>query len=277
MNMKRTSSSLILAMALGVTCQPGHAGLVTEPLGVKGSIVDQGISADTLGFKHGASAAKLPFDGGDGPDYITPIGPGPGSILVDSVGAPGLVGSDAADSLVGSDAADSLVGSDAADSFDGGDGPDYLVGSDAADSFDGGDGPDYVYEMIEMALSSAGGVPVTLQDLFVIPGVFDALHAKGRMGDDLRGYVDWLMMTGLVVETELGLWVEEGTRLSFAEAGPAPSGELKSVQGPMNPVNGWKVEEGTVVNGYTEVEWTYLTGRPQEPSTPGLWVEEGSR
>lgn len=240
-------------MALGATFQMGHAGLITEPLGVNGPIVDQGLTTDrlgmsgpivgqgiitdTLGFKDGAPAPKLPFDGGDGPDYLQPIGPGPG------------------DALVGSDAADSLVGSDAADS---------LVGSDAADSFDGGDGPDYVYEMIEMALASAGGLPVTLQDLLVIPGVFDALHAKGPVGDELRGYVDWLIMTGELLRGEGGdrLIGGMGTdRLTFAEAGPAPTGEFTSGQAPIDPVNGWKVEEGEVTtNGYTEVEWTYLTG-----------------
>ena len=296
--MKRTSSILLIVSLATVV----RGGLTTDTLGVKGPVVDQGIITDTLGF-----------DGGDGPDYVTPIGPGPGSILVGSdaadsfdggdgpdylqpirlgkgnalVGsdaADSLVGSDAADSfdggdgpdylvgsdaadsfdggdgpdylqpirlgkgnaLVGSDAADSLVGSDAADSFDGGDGPDYLVGSDAADSFDGGDGPDYVYEMIEMALSSAGGLPVTLQDLFALPGVFAALHAKGPVGDELRGYVDWLMMTGELLG---GPGSDKGT---FLEEGPAPTGEINRVQPPYELVKDFETELG-------------------------LWVEKGTR
>ena len=175
----------------------------------------------------GSDAADS-FDGGDGPDYLQPIRLGKGN------------------ALVGSDAADSLVGSDAADSFDGGDGPDYLVGSDAADSFDGGDGPDYVYEMIEMALSSAGGLPVTLQDLFALPGVFAALHAKGPVGDELRGYVDWLMMTGELLG---GPGSDKGT---FLDEGPAPTGEINSVQAPYELVKDFETELG-------------------------LWVEKGTR
>ncbi len=283
--MKRTSSILLIVSLATVV----RGGLTTDTLGVKGPVVDQGIITDTLGF-----------DGGDGPDYITPIGPGPSDFLVGSDVADSFDGGDGPDylqpirlgkgsALVGSDAADSLVGSDAADSFDGGDGPDYLVGSDAADSFDGGDGPDYVYEMIEMALSSAGGLPVTLQDLFALPGVFDALHAKGPAGDELRGYVDWLMMTGILLggpgsDSPHDGFLEEGPaptgEVGFLEEGPAPSGEFQFAEegpAPSGEIHGWKIEEGTVVNGYTAVEWTYLTDKPQEPSSSGLWVEEGTR
>ena len=202
-HMKHTHS-LLLALALGLTAQSARAGLTTDTLGMKGPVVDQGIIsdtlgvngpiigqgiiADTLGFIDSARVPHLPFDGGDGPDY-----------------------------LVGSDAADSLVGSDAADS---------LVGSDAADSFDGGDGPDYVYELIEMAIASADGKPVRFQDLFALPGVLDTLRAEGPASDELRGYVDWLVMTGCLV------------------GGPAPSSEI---------------------HGYTEVEWTYLLDKPLNP------------
>jgi|GEM_PF-2270105 len=38
-----------------------------------------------------------------------------------------------------------------------------------------------------------------LSDLMMNPAVHAALHAPGPEGDELRGYMDWLIMTGLVI------------------------------------------------------------------------------
>jgi hypothetical protein len=47
--------------------------------------------------------------------------------------------------------------------------------------------------------SQPEGEALRLSDLMMIPDVFEALHATGRNADELRGYMDWLLMTGVVV------------------------------------------------------------------------------
>lgn len=46
--------------------------------------------------------------------------------------------------------------------------------------------------------SQPEGEALRLSDL-MIPDVFEALHATGREADELRDYMDWLLMTGVVV------------------------------------------------------------------------------
>lgn len=47
--------------------------------------------------------------------------------------------------------------------------------------------------------TSPGGEPIHLADLMIIPAIFEALHASGPAADDLRGYMDWLILTGVVI------------------------------------------------------------------------------
>ena len=47
--------------------------------------------------------------------------------------------------------------------------------------------------------SQPEGEALRLSELMMIPDVFEALHATGREADELRGYMDWLLMTGVVI------------------------------------------------------------------------------
>lgn len=43
------------------------------------------------------------------------------------------------------------------------------------------------------------GESIRLSDLFLDPEFFDLMHGSGPEADELRGYMDWLMMTSVVI------------------------------------------------------------------------------
>jgi hypothetical protein len=50
----------------------------------------------------------------------------------------------------------------------------------------------------DLIASQREGDALLLPDLMMIPEVFEALHATGSDADGLRGYMEWLLMTGVV-------------------------------------------------------------------------------
>ena len=138
--------------------------------------------------------------------------------------------------------------------------------------------------------SQPEGEALRLSHLMMIPDVFEALHATGREADELRGYMDWLLMTGVVV----GLDGDDG--LDDLTGDPedgiilgGPGGDTVHPQAPVNgiilggpggdtvhqraPVNGIilggpgndNVRQQAPVNGYVFGTTSYMTGAPQAP------------
>ncbi|MBL9117696.1 MAG: hypothetical protein JNJ83_22000 [Verrucomicrobiaceae bacterium] len=54
-------------------------------------------------------------------------------------------------------------------------------------------------QLNELIGASSDDKPLLLRELMQVPALRDALHAQGPEADALRGYMDWLLLTGVVV------------------------------------------------------------------------------
>ena len=116
----------------------------------------------------------------------------------------------------------------------------------------------------------ADGQTVRLSDLFLNPEFFAAAHASGPEADALRGQIDWLMLSGVI----LGLDGDDGLDDLTGDAGddfssdsaehnpnifttPAPAGII--LGGPDND------NINAPINGFVFGTTSYL-----QPATPGI-------
>ena len=113
------------------------------------------------------------------------------------------------------------------------------------------------------------GDTVHLSELMVDPEVREALHATGNQADELRGYMDWLLLTGVVIgldgddglddltgDPEDGLYSDHGDDEVNADHA---NGVI--LGGPGND----NLHPQAPVNGYVFGTTSYMTGAPQAP------------
>ncbi|SKA97267.1 hypothetical protein SAMN02745166_02585 [Prosthecobacter debontii] len=231
----KTTSSLLLALTLLNTAQ---AGLITDPLSVTTEgypLILQGLITDPLsaldpqfqvppstrqeGFRpaaatgepqeprqteNGGHAVQVPVDyrsdSGMLPLNVDEMGEPVGYRRLDDGFIPSIVENGYRDTRFPNDQAQIVIKAEF---------PDYLPLDErlpieldengvpvTRDFANGTDVLDWIVGLIgDLSTDST----LRLSDLMMNPEVHAALHAPGPQGDELRGYVDWLIMTGLVI------------------------------------------------------------------------------
>jgi hypothetical protein len=220
----KTKSTLLLALALGfASFSTASAGLITDPLGVLSPVVGQGLITDPLSIKQPTApvAAAMPFVSGGAhptsanastpwvvappityPAYRPPLTADEGPLPVDvsqlgqldvrdpqATGfVPGIIETGWIDTRYPRE-------SHAVER------PDPLLSQetlpfDAATSGQVVKAHEWLNQIVE---ETDGDEPIRLSDLFLNPEFFAAAHAAGPEADALRGQIDWLMLSGVIL------------------------------------------------------------------------------
>jgi hypothetical protein len=112
-----------------------------------------------------------------------------------------------------------------------------------------------------------------MRSLMQVPAIRDALHAQGPEADELRGFMDWLLLTGVVlgIDGDDGLDDVAGDSVNEIYSGHGDDELADHIAAPANGVmlggpSGGAFQPPTAVNGFVFGTTSYV----KQPTSDGF-------